>query len=667
MQSSFSFSKLLVWSAGLFAILLFAYTVSAQYDDPNSDRIPKSNFENPPARLFSPFTVITLSDYDNFNLGTDFAEVHISVNPMNPTNFSACWNDLSYGNSSRYTLNGYDWFLSNPSWGATMYGDPVSGFDSLGNCFQDNMYGGITGTKLAKSTNGGANWVSVINFNTGNDKNWFACDQTNGPYKNYIYGTMTPGNVKRSTDNGASMTQVYTASNTYPGMSVCVGPNVLTGNVSGGAVYVVTNTGSTAYSYNYNFYCSTDGGTNWSLKSSQAFPGYVGTWTGSRHSVSGVRTRPYPFITADNSFGSYRGRLYLVYAKNTPNSTPGYPDVYCHYSTDQGATWSTSVIVNDDANTQTHHQFFPSAWCDKETGKLYVMWSDTRNCATSDSCEIYASYSTNGGASFVTNQKISNAKMRIYCPTCGGGGSPVYQGDYSYVGSNKKCAIIAWTDFRAGTFGSYVGYFPDFGMKLIPTTDSLNNTNGSVTIQMNVPSVKLYSDTVLVTAAITPTPGTGTLTIAYPSTNRLTSFPGSVPVRITATGGVTAGTYTLTVTAAGPNGTPVHKRTATLYVSGAIIGVGNNSNVVNKYELFQNYPNPFNPSTTIEYNLLTKGEVKFTVYDIVGKEVAKLDMGIQEAGKNSVVFNASNLGSGVYFYKIQAGEFTDTKKMFLIK
>jgi len=221
--------------------------------------------------------------------------------------------------------------------------------------------------------------------------------------------------------------------------------------------------------------------------------------------------------------------------------------------------------------------------------------------------------------------------------------------------------------YGAGTFGSYVGYFPDFGMRLVPAVDSLNNTNGSVTIQMNVPSVKLYSDTVLVSAVISPTPGAGALNITYPSTNRLTSFPGSVPVRVSATGGVTAGVYTLTVTAAGPNGTPVHKRTATLYVSGTISGVGNNVNVVNQYELSQNYPNPFNPTTTIEYNLLLKGEVKLTVYDAVGKEVAKLDLGLQQAGKNSVVFNASTLGSGVYFYKLQSGEFTDTKKMFLLK
>lgn len=669
MQSSFPISRLLGLGIGVIAILFFSFSVSAQYDNPNSDKIPWASLKNPPPRLISPFSVITLGDYDNFNLGTDFAEVHISVNPMNPANFSAAWNDLSYGNSSRYTINGYDWFLSNPTWGASMVGDPVTGFDSLGNCYQDNMYGSPTGTRLAKSTNGGANWLSVINFNTGNDKNWIACDQTNGPYKNYIYGTMTPGNVKRSTDGGATMTQVYTTTNSYPGMSVCVGPNVMgSNNISGGAVYVVTNTGSAAYAVTYNFFCSTDGGTTWTSKSSQAFGGYVGTFTNSRHAINGqVRTRPYPFITADNSFGPYRGRLYLVYAQNTPNTSGSKPDIYSRYSTDQGATWSAATIVNDDANSGNNNQFFPSAWCDKETGKLYVTWSDTRNCPTSDSCEIYATYSTNGGVSYVTNQKISNAKMRIYCPSCGGGGSPVYQGDYNYVGSNNKCAILAWTDFRSGTFGSYVGYFPDFGMRLFPAVDSIRATGGDITIQMQVPSVKLYTDTVVVTSAITPTPAAGTLNITYPNTNKLTAFPGNVPIRIQASGGVTTGTYTLTVTSKGPNGTPVHVRTATIVVGSAVTGTGNNMQVINKFELFQNYPNPFNPSTTIEYNLLKQSNVKITIYDVVGKEVTSLKPGVQQPGKQSVVFQAGTLSSGVYFYKLEAGDFTDIKKMFLLK
>jgi len=115
------------------------------------------------------------------------------------------------------------------------------------------------------------------------------------------------------------------------------------------------------------------------LKSSQFFANYVGTNVGGRHSVENMRTRPYPFIAADNSYGQYRGRLYLVYANNTPVGNGNKPDIFCRYSTDQGVTWSSPVVINDDPNTTANHQWMPAIWCDKETGRLYAKWFDTRN------------------------------------------------------------------------------------------------------------------------------------------------------------------------------------------------------------------------------------------------------------------------------------------------
>jgi uncharacterized protein (TIGR03790 family) len=90
-------------------------------------------------------------------------------------------------------------------------------------------------------------------------------------------------------------------------------------------------------------------------------------------------------------------------------------------------------------------------------------------------------------------------------------------------------------------------------------------------------------------------------------------------------------------------------------------------NVVNTYSLSQNYPNPFNPTTTINYSLRNDGFVSLKVYDILGREVRALVNENQEAGEHSVYFNASNLPSGVYIYRIQAGSFVSAKKMILIK
>lgn len=86
-----------------------------------------------------------------------------------------------------------------------------------------------------------------------------------------------------------------------------------------------------------------------------------------------------------------------------------------------------------------------------------------------------------------------------------------------------------------------------------------------------------------------------------------------------------------------------------------------------KYSLDQNYPNPFNPATVISYNLPEASKVTLKVYDILGREAAVLVNGIQNAGRHNITFNANGLASGVYIYRIEAGSFTQTKKMILLK
>jgi hypothetical protein len=87
-----------------------------------------------------------------------------------------------------------------------------------------------------------------------------------------------------------------------------------------------------------------------------------------------------------------------------------------------------------------------------------------------------------------------------------------------------------------------------------------------------------------------------------------------------------------------------------------------------EYTLHQNYPNPFNPSTSIAFDLPASSIVTLKVYNILGQEVASVLNGVRfDAGSHSTIFDASRLSSGMYFYRIQAGTFTSTKKMMLLK
>ena len=91
------------------------------------------------------------------------------------------------------------------------------------------------------------------------------------------------------------------------------------------------------------------------------------------------------------------------------------------------------------------------------------------------------------------------------------------------------------------------------------------------------------------------------------------------------------------------------------------------STIPNKFELYQNFPNPFNPSTVIKYDLPKQSRVKLVVYDILGREVVTLVDEMKQAGRYSLTWNANHHASGVYIFRLQAGYYSATKKLLLIK
>lgn len=115
--------------------------------------------------------------------------------------------------------------------------------------------------------------------------------------------------------------------------------------------------------------------------------------------------------------------------------------------------------------------------------------------------------------------------------------------------------------------------------------------------------------------------------------------------------------------AVGDNGTIIKTSNG-----GEPIGINPIANIVpDNYELYQNYPNPFNPVTTIEFDIMKPSFARLTVYDITGEEITTLANQYLNTGKYKVSFSASAVSSGTYYYRLTAGEFTETKKLVLLK
>jgi hypothetical protein len=125
--------------------------------------------------------------------------------------------------------------------------------------------------------------------------------------------------------------------------------------------------------------------------------------------------------------------------------------------------------------------------------------------------------------------------------------------------------------------------------------------------------------------------------------------------------------YYWRVSAIDTAGTSDYSATANFKTGTGIDAVDELSGIPKEFALSQNYPNPFNPTTIINYQLPANSFVTLKVYDILGREVATLINGRQSAGYYNATFKASNLPSGVYFYRLQAGAYSSTKKLVVLK
>jgi hypothetical protein len=125
--------------------------------------------------------------------------------------------------------------------------------------------------------------------------------------------------------------------------------------------------------------------------------------------------------------------------------------------------------------------------------------------------------------------------------------------------------------------------------------------------------------------------------------------------------------YFWRVSASNPGGASGYSAVGSFTTGTGVDAIDAPNGIPKVFALYQNYPNPFNPTTTIQYDVPKESHVTITVYDVTGREVATLVNQNQAAGSYSVVFNGSRFASGMYFFRMVAGNYVKTQKMMMVK
>jgi hypothetical protein len=632
-------------------------------DNPYSLRlIVPQVYTTTPYGIDNPDAVISVGPFDNYQISSTygFMETDIIVNPRNANNFVATDNRVITGNAYIfYTLDG------GVNWGQVYaygyQGDPVFAADSLGNLYFCVLN---SGTAVYKSTNGGQSWnyLGKPFTNSQADKEWIAADQTTGAYQNHVYiayvNFAASGGVDfwRSTNNGTSWSGPITIASGNQGANP--GPNIAVDHT--GKVYVAWNLSTGA-----NIVWSNNGGASFSSPVSVASYVQPGTYnsTSGRYCVKGnIRTNGHPQIAIDLNAGSpRRGYVYLCYATNPAG--PDIANVYFTRSTNGGTSWDYPILVNDDATTTD--QWMPDISVDNQ-GRIWMYWCDSRNDASNVLTEVYGAVSTNGGVSFLPNFKISNQNFNPHSIKEYQGPEHYYMGDYSCIsGKTMTFPCYSWQN---NTRHNFVAYLPDYGMSFNKSIDSINPGSTSY-VRVRAPMLGPYSGTVTYSASVTPSPAPGSFTFTFQPSNvkTFTGQPDSLTLQSTSTANVPQNLYTVTVTGTESGGPRTHSRSFQIRV-GNFSGITQNSQTANSYVLSQNFPNPFNPSTIIDFSIPRQSLVSLIVFNMLGQEIERLvNNATMNAGTYSFQFDAKNLPSGIYYYKFTAADFSEVKKMILVR
>jgi hypothetical protein len=509
---------------------------------------------------------------------TTQSETSIDIHPLNSSILFASANATPwpvagiYGTGVYWTTDagatpwtGFD----NPPFGSNS-GDPaaVIGVDGR---FYVGYIANNDGQGIAVSTNNGANWTTYqVAPSPGQlaDKNHLYVDKTpTSPYVNRVYSSWTDfggsntdqvvirwsSNFGQTWSGSINLSSSLSPGSHAQGVNINTGPN---GEVYAAfAIYDGWPGGEDAI----GFAKSTDGGVTWTrARIYGALTPNNGFNFGIRGNLkpTSIRVASFPSMSVDRSGGPYNGYIYITWPQRNVAPAGSDPDIVMIRSTDGGSTWSAPVRVNDDPINNGKDQYYP--WCtvDQTTGRLNVVFYDSRE-VINDSAGVYMATSIDGGLTF-ENFRVSDANFRPK-PISGLAGG--YQGDYIGIAALNNRAYPYWADDRTGNYQGWIAevvYGPGIIHTPLENTEDMNgpyiiNANITSPAPMNPDRIKLIwgrgagilSDTLSMTSIgnndyTASIPGNGTPSIY----NYYIFAEDSAEVSSTSPGGAPAAYYT---------------------------------------------------------------------------------------------------------------------------
>ena len=609
--------------------------------------VSRDDMGRSPAYRYTTAEITTVQvnvDANGLNITGDAAnEPSIAVDPNDHNKMTIGWrqfntvtNNFRQAGHAYTTDNGQTWTFPGVLEPGVFRSDPVLDYDREGNFY----YNSLTNDpdyycKVFKSSDGGQSWGTGVDAH-GGDKQWMTIDKTDGPGSGHIYAFWTsffstcyPDFFTRSTDGGASFGNCTSVPDdpSWGTIMVDAGGNLYIG-ASGSSDFVVARSSNAQIS----------GQTvTWDMATTVSLGGYITYGINPNPDGLGGQTS----IAIDTSGGPTNGNIYLLCSVVPSGSDP--LDVRFARSTNGGSSFSSSVRVNDDPGTNAYQWFGTMSVA--PTGRIDVVWLDTRDHPGTNISALYYTNSTDAGVTWAQNERLSD-----YFDPHLGWPNQNKMGDYFHMVSDSNGARLAW----AATFNSeedvYYSYisvepvpveFVSFSSSVKGSSVNLSWTTATETNNRGF-EVERSTDKAE-WSEIGFVGGRGTTT-----TPQVYSYTDNLP-------GASLVTYYYRLKQVDFNG--AYKYSGTVE---AEFGPS-------EFTLSQNYPNPFNPTTSISYQLPVNSFVSLKVYDVLGNEVSTLVNEQKAAGEYSAVFNASALGSGVYFYVLKAGNFLQSRKMMLVK